>query len=212
MNGPQIRETGLSPTVATKETTMPPKKPPKKPRTVGPELAFQAEVLALCEGRNLWPVLVNPARFTQRAASNRGFPDLVIYGPGGAIHRELKISLGYGRGLSPAQTTWRNRLQAAGQDWAIWTPRELRDGSIERELDAIETPRADADPWPLAMLGITHTAAEPAAEPGQAAEPAEDDDADGDTGDDAADTVRKVAPWLLAAGALVTAVCVIKHQ
>ena len=136
---------------------MPPKKPPAKPRPQQRELAFQAQILALCEGRNLWPVLVNPARFPQRVGCNRGYPDLEIHGPGGVIYRELKMTMMPGRGLSPAQIEWRDRLKARDEDWGIWTPRDYRDGRIERELAAIEKPRETSNTnqkFALAMLGI----------------------------------------------------------
>jgi hypothetical protein len=106
------------------------------------EAAFQAEVIALCEGRQLWPVVVRAERWSQHTASNAGFPDLVIYGRGGTLHRELKTMRGMtpGNGLRPAQTDWKYRLLAAGHDWAIWTPSDLASGRIQSELQAIETP------------------------------------------------------------------------
>lgn len=105
------------------------------------EAEFQAQVIELCAGRKLWPVVVNPERFSQRTAANRGFPDLMIIGPGGVLYRELKSAAGMdpGRGLRPDQTTWKYRLLAAGLDWAIWMPRDLAIGRIESELHSIET-------------------------------------------------------------------------
>jgi hypothetical protein len=187
---------------------MPPKKPAAKNRTQQPELRFQAEVIALCEGRDLWPVIVNPARFAQRTAGNQGFPDLMIYGPGGVIWRELKTDAGMapGRGLSTSQVTWRDRLRASGQDWDVWTPRDLRAGHVGRQLAAIETPAANADTFTLAMLGVqadTAPAADIDDDDGQ-------DDAPGNRGADSA-TMRKTLPWLLAGGMAIAAVIVINR-
>jgi hypothetical protein len=80
-------------------------------------------------------------------------------GPGGLLHRELKTDAGMspGRGISPSQRTWRDRLQAAGLDWGVWTPRDLATGRIESELAAIKRPKANAtthERFTLAMLGI----------------------------------------------------------
>jgi hypothetical protein len=118
-------------------------------------MKFQNQVIKLTHGRNLWAVQTNPAHFNHRVAANQGFPDLMIVGPGGVIFRELKTLAGMGSdGLAPAQSIWRDRLKAAGQDWDIWTPADLDSGRIERELTAIETQDEYSDRWALAMLGI----------------------------------------------------------
>jgi hypothetical protein len=105
------------------------------------EAEFQGAVIELCASRDLHPVVVNPERFSQRVADNKGFPDLTIYGPGGVLYRELKTEAGMqpGNGLRPDQTTWKYRLMALGMDWAIWTPKDLASGLIESELSSIET-------------------------------------------------------------------------
>jgi hypothetical protein len=117
------------------------------------EAEFQARVIGLCAGRDLWPVVVNPERFSQRTADNKGYPDLMIIGPGGVLFRELKTEAGMrpGAGLRPDQTTWRYRLTAAGQDWAIWTPKDLATGLIESELHDLETPDDCTDVWALSQ-------------------------------------------------------------
>lgn len=63
-----------------------------------------------------------------------GFPDLVIAGIGGCIWRECKTESG---SLSAEQRTWGYVLQASGQRWAVWRPRQLLDGTIGRELASI---------------------------------------------------------------------------
>jgi hypothetical protein len=62
------------------------------------------------------------------------------------------------------------------------------------------------------MPGVKTRAAEPATDTDRAAD-SDDDSAEPDDSDEsAADTARKIAPWLLVGGAVVAAVCVIKHQ
>ena len=69
-----------------------------------------------------------------RKSAGPGFPDWTICGTGGLIFRELKSETGQ---LSPEQRRWRNVLVAAGQDWAVWRPEDLRTGRIVRELQAV---------------------------------------------------------------------------
>lgn len=124
------------------------------PRNQQPEMIFQNQVIALTHGRNLRPVVLNPARFNQRIAGNKGFPDLMVVGPGGVLFRELKTTDGMFRGLRPDQVTWRDWLQAAGQDWKIWSPLDLNSGLIEHELAIIEVANEHSNEWALAQLGI----------------------------------------------------------
>lgn len=126
------------------------------PRNMQPEMIFQNEVIALTHDRHLWVMVMNPARFNQRVAGNKGFPDLLVIGPGGALYRELKTmnGMGPGGGLRPDQTVWRDRLLAGGQDWAVWTPHDLETGRIEQQLAAIEVPGEHSNEWALVQLGI----------------------------------------------------------
>jgi hypothetical protein len=71
-----------------------------------------------------------------RAQGTGGFPDLVIAGPRGVIFREVKPTRF--DHLRPHQTTWRYRLVASGADFAVWSQEGLDDGSIERQLDALD--------------------------------------------------------------------------
>jgi hypothetical protein len=116
-----------------------------------PEL--RAAVLERCADRDLWVVTIEPAKFNQRDADNKGFPDLLIYGPAGALHRELKTIAGNmpGRGLSAQQSTWKHRLKAGGHDWDIWTPADLASGRIDTELDELEEPDEYTDRFSLTM-------------------------------------------------------------
>lgn len=78
-----------------------------------------------------------------RRSWGRGYPDLTITGRGGVLWRECKTEHG---SLSPEQRQWREALQSAGQNWAVWRPRHLVDGSIAREL-------ADVAALQLALFG-----------------------------------------------------------
>lgn len=68
-----------------------------------------------------------PARTAQGwrtpvSGDGKGFPDLVLVPPPGhgrVIYRELKSP---GRRLDPDQEVWRDRLLAAGENWAVWYP------------------------------------------------------------------------------------------
>lgn len=121
---------------------------PSRQKTEHDELL--AEIIARCAGRRLWPVVVNPAKFNQRSAANKGFPDVMIIGAGGILFRELKT-----RGaaaLRPEQTQWKHRLAYAGQDWKTWMPGDLASGIIDAELDDIETPDEYSSEFSGAML------------------------------------------------------------
>lgn len=67
----------------------------------------------------------------------KGFPDLVIAGPGGVLYRELKMP---GGSLSPEQVSWKWTLLTSGQNWAVWQPADLESGKIERELARLAEP------------------------------------------------------------------------
>lgn len=63
--------------------------------------------------------------------SMAGFPDLVLWGRGGLILRELKSDDGR---CSRRQEAVGRSLLAAGQDWGIWRPEHYRRGLIAHEL------------------------------------------------------------------------------
>jgi VRR-NUC domain. len=68
----------------------------------------------------------------------KGFPDLVIAGPGGLLFRELKTEKGR---LTPDQQAWQAVLASAGADVAVWRPRDWPD-LIRRELEKLRIPKA----------------------------------------------------------------------
>lgn len=61
-----------------------------------------------------------------------GLPDWIIVGRS-VLWRELKSEYGT---VSRDQRHIGYVLQAAGQDWDIWRPRDLASGRIERELES----------------------------------------------------------------------------
>jgi hypothetical protein len=66
--------------------------------------------------------------------SDRGWPDLVLVGPGGILYRELKTET---KSPTPAQQAWLDVLSAAGGNAACWRPSDLLSGRIAKELTAI---------------------------------------------------------------------------
>lgn len=68
--------------------------------------------------------------------SEAGWPDWVIIGPTGILFRELKSQRGE---LTVEQRRVGSKLAKVGQDWAVWRPQHLLDGTIERRLSAIAT-------------------------------------------------------------------------
>jgi hypothetical protein len=66
--------------------------------------------------------------------SDKGWPDLVICGPGGILYRELKRE---SESPTKAQREWLEALRAAGADAAVWRPGDLLHGDVARELTAI---------------------------------------------------------------------------
>jgi hypothetical protein len=65
-----------------------------------------------------------------------GWPDLAIIGTR-VIYRELKTEAG---SLSADQRRVGARLTAAGADWAVWRPHDLRSGVVERQLRQLTPP------------------------------------------------------------------------
>jgi hypothetical protein len=67
---------------------------------------------------------------------HRGFPDLVLAGPGGLALAECKT----GTQLEPDQEAWRDVLRAAGAAWHLWHPADLWNGRILTELNRLGRP------------------------------------------------------------------------
>jgi hypothetical protein len=91
-------------------------------------------VLARCRKLNLR----HHHDWDSRGASERGFPDWVIFGPGGLLWREHKSA---GGTLSTEQRSAGYMLQALGLDWEVWRPADVVSGLVEAELELIAAPR-----------------------------------------------------------------------
>jgi hypothetical protein len=95
------------------------------------EAQLQQAVMDLCKLLGLDCFHVRNSRGMQP-----GWPDLVIVGTR-VLYRELKSEAG---SLSPDQRRVGSRLAAAGADWAMWRPRDLRNGVVERQLRQLVPP------------------------------------------------------------------------
>lgn len=76
---------------------------------------------------------------TAVSGDGKGWLDLTIVGPGGVLFRELKSATG---STTPEQRQWIGWLTEAGQDAAVWRPRDWYSGRIAAELAAIRRPVA----------------------------------------------------------------------
>lgn len=95
------------------------------------EDAVGAAVLALCQRLKL-DYHHDPD--SRKATTVGGWPDWVIIGRTGILWRECK---GEDQWLSSDQRRVGYRLQLLGEDFSVWTPRDVATGRIERELKAI---------------------------------------------------------------------------
>ncbi len=76
---------------------------------------------------------------TPVSGDGKGWPDLVLVGPGGVLFRELKSARG---AASVEQRLWLNVLALAGQDTGVWRPDDLQSGRILAEMQALRATRA----------------------------------------------------------------------
>lgn len=89
------------------------------------------------------PALSQSGRWhTAVAGDGKGFPDLVLVGPGGILYRELKTAVGR---LRSDQLVWLRELKRAGADAGLWRPVDLQNGTIERELRVIRSAKVSAN-------------------------------------------------------------------
>jgi hypothetical protein len=106
------------------------------------EDALQATIIAICDDLEpplVWLHIADARRREAGGPWRQGFPDLLIVGQHRALLRELK---GDGGELHVRQNAWLTWLCQAGLDADLWTPRDLRDGTIRAELEALHQPRA----------------------------------------------------------------------
>jgi len=87
--------------------------------TMMTEAQFQQKVTDLCDWLGLkWH------HETDSRKSKKGFPDLVIAGPGGVLFAELKSQKGR---VSAAQRGWLSTLGDAGANCYLWRPSDWPD-------------------------------------------------------------------------------------
>ena len=107
---------------------------------------LQAAIIAICdllEPPLVWLHIADARRREAGGPWRQGFPDLLITGQHRALLRELK---GDGGELHARQNAWLTWLCQAGLDADLWTPRDLRDGTIRAELEALHQPRPGQPP------------------------------------------------------------------
>lgn len=68
----------------------------------------------------------------------RGFPDLVVAGPGGLVFVELKSA---DDDTTAEQDFWRYILYRAGVRYQLFRPSELTDGTIRRVFERLQNGR-----------------------------------------------------------------------
>lgn len=81
-----------------------------------------------CYQRQLWAQYFPDSR----TSWSRGWPDLVVCGPGGFEAWELKTEYD---SLRPEQRQWGAVLHLAGVTWKVIRPRDLHSGVVGRRLD-----------------------------------------------------------------------------
>lgn len=91
------------------------------------EAQFQQRITDYCDWLHLkWH------HETDSRKSKKGFPDLVIAGPGGVVFAELKSAKGR---VSKAQGEWIGVLDAAGARVRVWRPDDWHE--VQRTLDSL---------------------------------------------------------------------------
>ena len=105
------------------------------------EDALLGAVLDLCRLLGLHTAHFRPGRTARGWATavqgdGKGFPDLVVVGPGGVLWVELKSRRGR---LSGEQERWCSWLGAAGQEYRVWRPEDLVSGRVQRELASLRS-------------------------------------------------------------------------
>lgn len=97
------------------------------------EKTLQKAVQDLCDEYGL---LWHHCRDSRYCGGDSGLPDLIIVGRS-VLWAELKSSTGR---LKPEQRRWKYALEDAGQEYRLWTPRHLRDGTIAMTLEVVSHP------------------------------------------------------------------------
>jgi len=105
------------------------------------EAEFQQRVTDLCDTLGLtWahfrPAVEKSGKWSTPMSGRKGFPDLVIAGPGGVLFVELKTDTGR---LSHDQQHWLDELHDGGSECHVWRPRKWP--MIQKRLTEIAHPR-----------------------------------------------------------------------
>jgi hypothetical protein len=95
------------------------------------EADLQAAVMELARRES---VLAHHCGDSRLCQGTPGFPDTILAGPRGLILAELKLA---GKRMEGDQLTWAYTLVAAGIRHYLFTPADLEDGKIERQLRRI---------------------------------------------------------------------------
>jgi len=103
------------------------------------EAQLLAVVMRMCESRGL---LHHHCRDSRYCGGYPGLPDLVISSRHGTIFAELKSATG---DLAPQQNRWAWSLRASREQWHLWRPIDLADGTIQDALDYLAGD--GEDPW-----------------------------------------------------------------
>ena len=92
------------------------------------EEQFQYRIRELCRKQGLYVY-----HAANSIGADKGWPDLVIIGQR-VLFREIKTNTGV---LTSEQRLIGYKLKAARQDWAVWWPKDLINGNIDRQLREI---------------------------------------------------------------------------
>ena len=86
------------------------------------EAEFQRKVTDLCDYLHLkWH------HETDSRRSKKGFPDLLIAGPGGVLFVELRSEKGR---ITPEQREWLDQLHRAGANVHVWRPSNFNEATV----------------------------------------------------------------------------------
>lgn len=110
------------------------------------ESELMASVLHLAKVQGVLAHHCRPARLADGSwrtpiQGTKGFPDVVLCGPGGLVVAELKNDV---LAPTPEQMHWLGTLEAAGADARLWRPEAWHSGEIAEVLARLAKPRAGA--------------------------------------------------------------------
>lgn len=95
----------------------------------------ESELLSLVTDRaDELGLLWHHCRDSRHCDGTRGFPDLLLAGPGGVLLAELKSDTG---SSGPGQPRWRWSLAAVGVPAVTWWPRDWRSGAVSAALEVL---------------------------------------------------------------------------